>query len=352
MKKLIDNVMRVVLMVSVIGLYSCQEEYEDVHGNDQEQTIAAKSDIAGLIQQTSSQDGSFDNIVDGASCFTVQFPYTVNANGVEISINSKSDLEKIENVFDATIEGNNILEIVFPITITFADYSQITIENKGELMVRARECIEGGDDDDIECVDFVYPITLFTFVIDAQQSSEIQVETDFDMYRVFSGLEDNRLVSFQYPITLTKHDGTEVVIENNADLIATLEMEKNQCDENDDNDFGDDDFSEAELDEYVMACPLQVKQVIRNQMDNSEQYLEHLMVFREDGSVVFSTFTANEITGTWNTSMSNGAVNLRLEFENFPDFTSEWQVYKLEENLIKLYQDDVNKIVLERRCDI
>ena len=129
-------------------------------------------------------------------------------------------------------------------------------------------------------------------------------------------------------------------------------MEKNQCDEDDDNDFGDDDFSEAELDEYVMACPLQVKQVIRNQMDNSEQYLEHLMVFREDGSVVFSTFTANEITGTWNTSMSNGAVNLRLKFENFPDFTSEWQVYKLEENLIKLYQDDVNKIVLERRCDI
>ncbi|MCR9227045.1 MAG: hypothetical protein NXH90_06485 [Flavobacteriaceae bacterium] len=345
MKKLIDNVVRVVLMVSVIGLYSCQEEYEDVEGNDQEQTIAAKSDIAGLIKQTSSQDGSFDNIVDGASCFAIQFPYTVNANGVEININSKSDLEKIENVFDATIEGNNILEIVFPITITFVDYSQITIENKGELVVRARECIEGGGDDDIECVDFVYPITLFTFVIDAQQGSEIQVETDSDMYRVFSELEDNRLVSFQYPITLTKHDGTEVVIENNADLIATLELEKNQCD-------GDDAFSEAELDEYLMACPLQVKQVIRNQMDNSEQYLEHLMVFREDGSVVFSTFTANEITGAWNTSMSNGAVNLSLEFENFTDFSSEWQVYKLEEELIKLYKDDGNKILLERRCDI
>ena len=352
MKKLIDNVMRVVLMVSVIGLYSCQEEYEDVGGSDEEQTIAAQSDIAGLIKQTSSQDGSFDNIVDEASCFAVEFPYTVNANGVEISINSKSDLEKIENLLDASTNVNNILEIVFPITITYADYSQITVEDKGELMVRARECIEGGGDDDIECIDFVYPITLFTFVIDAQQSSEIQVETDFDMYRVFSELEDNRLVSFQYPITLTKHDGTEVVIENNADLMATLEMEKNQCDEDDDNDYNDDDFSEAELDEYLMTCPLQVKQVIRDQMDNTEQYLEHLMVFREDGSVVFSTYTADVITGTWNTSISNGAVNLRLEFENFTDFTSYWQVYKLEENLIKLYKDDGNKIALERRCDI
>ena len=80
----------------------------------------------------------------------------------------------------------------------------------------------------------------------------------------------------------------------------------------------------------------------------AEQYLEHLMVFREDGSVVFSTYTADVITGTWNTSISNGAVNLRLEFENFTDFTSYWQVYKLEENLIKLYKDDGNKIALER----
>lgn len=45
--------------------------------------------------------------------------------------------------------------------------------------------------------------------------------------------------------------------------------------------------------------------------------------------------------------MSDNGVMLSLEFENFPDFTSEWQVYKLEEGVIKLYKDGGNRIVLK-----
>ena len=352
MKKLIGNMMRAALLVFVLGLSSCQEEYEEVGGGDEEQTIAAQSDTAALVEKMASLDGSFDNIVDGASCFAVKFPYTVNANGVEINIDSTNDLEKIYDVFDATIDVNNIVEIVFPITITFSDYTQITIQNKEELLSMARECIEGGDDDDIECVDFVYPITLFTFVIDTEQTAQIEVKNDKEMFQAFSELEENRLISIQYPITVVKYDGTEVVVTSNTEFKAILEMARNMCDEDDDNDFNDNDFSEEELVEYLMACPMQVKQVIRDQMDNSEQYLEHLMTFRADGSVVLSTLTADVIVGAWNTGMSNGAVMLNLEFENFTDFTSEWQVYKLEEDLIKLYIDDGNKIILEKRCDI
>ena len=352
MKKLIDNMMRLAFVVLVLGLSSCQEEYEEVGGVEQEQNIAAGSDAAILIQKASSLDGSFDNIVDGASCFALQFPYVVNVNGVDINIDSKEDLDLIEEIFDELDDDDDILDIVFPITITFSDYSQITVQNKEELVVLARECLEGGDDDDIECVDFVYPITLFTFVIDEQQSSEVEVKNDEDMRKVFAALEDNLLVSIGFPITLKKYDGTKVVVESNAELVATLEMAKNECDEDDDNDYNDDDFSENELYEYLIACPMQVKQVIRNQTDNTEQYLEQLMTFKEDGTVIFSTLTANEITGTWSTRIYNGMAMLNLDFENFADFSSEWKVYKLEEGIIKLYKDDGNIIVLKKRCDI
>ncbi len=344
--------LRAALVVLVLGLSSCQEEYEEVGGGSEDQTIAANSSTATLIQKTSSNDGSYDNIVDGASCFAVQFPYTVNVNGVDVTIDSESDLEVVEEIFDELDDDDDILDIAFPITITLSDFSEITIENQDELEAFARECLEGGDDDDIECIDFVYPITLFTFGLDNQQSGQVVVESDQGMRRFFDELEDDDLISIEFPITLKKYDGTEVVVDNNSELAAALEMAKNQCDEDDDDDYNDDDFSEEELDEYLVACPLQVRQVIRDEIDNTEQYVEHLMTFNEDGTVYFSTFTADEIMGTWSTSMSDNGVMLSLEFENFPDFTSEWQVYKLEEGVIKLYKDGGNRIVLKKRCDL
>ena len=202
MKKLIHNMLRAVLVVLVLGLSSCQEEYEEVGGGSEDQAITANSSTAVLIEKTSSNDGSYDNIVDRASCFSIQFPYTVNVNGVAVTIDSKSDLEVIEEIFDELDDDDDILDIVFPIVVTLSDFSEVNIENQEELEALARECLEGGDDDDIECIDFVYPITLFTFDIQNQLTGEFQVESDKGMRRFFADLDDNQLISIEFPITL------------------------------------------------------------------------------------------------------------------------------------------------------
>lgn len=352
MKKLTNNLLRALLAILVLGFTACQEEYEEVGGGMQSETISASSTTADLIQKTSSNDGSYDNIVDGASCFAVQFPYTVNVNGVEITIDSKEDLDLIEEIFDELDDDDDILDIFFPITITLSDFSEITIENQDQLEQYARECLEGGDDDDIECIDFVYPITLFTFGVDNQQSGQVNIESDRDMKRFFDELDDDDLISIEFPITLIKFDGTQVVIENNAALAAALEMAKNQCDEDDDDDYNDDDFTKSELDELLLECPLQVRQVIRNSVDNTEQYVERLLTFSADGTVYFTTFTADEIMGTWSTSTTENGVMLSLDFEDFPDFTIDAIVYELDDDKIKLYKDDGNKIILKERCDL
>lgn len=351
MKKLISNILRAALVVLVFSMSACQEEYEEVGGGNEEQTIAANSSTAILIQNTSSNDGSYDNIVDGASCFAVQFPYTVNVNGVEVTIDSMEDLEVVEEIFDELDSDQDILDIIFPIVITLSDFSEINIESQDQLEALARECLEGGDDDDIECIDFVYPITMFKFDLQNQVTGEFQVESDKEMRRFFADLEDNELISIEFPITLKKYDGTEVVINGNSELAAALEMAKNECDEDDDDDYNDDDFTVEELDELLVECPLQVRQVIRNEVDNTGQYIERLLTFNADGTVYFSTSTADQVMGTWSTSNTDQGVQLDLNFQDFPDFTSEWYVYELEEGVIKLYKDGGNKIVLKRFCE-
>ncbi|MBO0321772.1 hypothetical protein J0X14_05650 [Muricauda sp. CAU 1633] len=352
MKKLINNLMYAGLILAALNFTSCQNEFEEVGGADDQETIQANSSVAKLIKETSSHDGSYDNIVDGASCFAVQFPYTVEVNGIEITLDSREDLHAIEEIFDEVDGDDDILDIFFPITITLADFTEIVIENKEQLLAKAEDCFEGGGDDDIECIDFVYPITLFTFDANFQQSNQVQVESDEQMRKFFAELEDNAIVSIEFPITLKKYDGTEIVVENNASLDMALSYAKDECDEDDDNDYNDDDFTKERLDAYLVECPWEVREMYRENVNQTDQYLEYLMVFKEDGSVTVNDRIGNTLNGTWSTRATDAGILVALDFDVLVDFNLEWVVYELDEHIIKFYNDNGNKIILKQRCDV
>ncbi|THV60064.1 hypothetical protein EZV76_05745 [Flagellimonas alvinocaridis] len=352
MKKLMHNFLYVGLLLAGLNFTACQDEFEEIGGVEDQETIIANSNTAQLIEKTSSQDGSYDNIVDKASCFAVKFPYTVEVNGIQITIDSKEDLHTIEEIFDEIDDDDDILDIIFPITITLSDFSEIVIENFDQLEEMARDCLEGGDDDDIECIDFVYPITLFNFDVNNQVSGEVKIESDEQMRKFFAELEDDALVSIDFPITLKKYDGTEIVVENNASLAAALSNAKDDCDEDDDDDYNDDDFSKERLDAYLVECPWEVREVIRNEVDQTGQYFEYLMTFSEDGAVVVKVASGNTLNGTWSTTQSDHGPVLALEFDTLVDFNLEWVVYEVGEGKIKLYAESANRIILKQRCDI
>lgn len=351
MKNSITKLIYTCLFTMALIFTSCQEEFEEVGGDEQQETIAANSSTALLIEKTSSNDGSFDNIVDGASCFAIEFPYTVEVNGIEITIDSREDLHQIEEIFDEVEIDDDILDIIFPITITLADFTEIVIENKEQLRELADECLEGGDDDDIECIDFVYPITMFTFNVDNQVTGEVVIESDKELRRFFAGLEDNDLVSIGFPITLKKYDGTEVVVDSNAELAQALEAAKDECDEDDDDDYNDDDFTKERLDAYLIECPWVVREVLRFGTYQTDQYFENVLNFMEDGQVTLVMDGDIAVPGTWTTSLTDDGVLLSLTFEQLADFTLEWIVYEIDERVIKLYAGDGDKIILKQYCE-
>lgn len=350
MKKIIKNLMYIGLFSMALVFNSCQEEFEEVNGGNDQETIMASSTTASLIKNTSTNDGSFDNIVDGASCFAINFPYTVEVAGVQITIDSIEDLHLIEEIFDEFDDDEDILELLFPITITLGDFTEIVIENKEALRELVAECT-GGDDDDIECIDFVYPITLFTFDINEQQTGTVVINSDRELRRFFAGLEEDDLVSIDFPITLKKFDGTEIMVNSNAELAAALDAAKDECDEDDDNDYNDDDFNEERLDAYLVECPWLVREVKRDGTNQTDQYFEYLMNFTEDGAVTVRDREGNMLTGNWETSISDHGVVLDLEFEVLVDFNLQWLVYEIGEGKIKLFGDDNNKIILKQYCE-
>jgi len=340
------------LFMATLMVTSCQEEFEELPQPDEQQTIMASSSTALLIERTTSNDGSFDNIVDGASCFALNFPYTVEVNGIQITIDSREDLHLIEEIFDAIDDDVDLLDIIFPITITLSDFTEIVINNKEELRALAEECIEGGDDDDIECIDFVYPITLYTFDINEQQTGSVTVNSDRELRLFFKGLDDDDLISIDFPITLELYDGTQVTVSSNAELAAAIENAKEACDEDDDNDYNDDDFTLERFNNLITECPWLVREVERDAVSQTDQYFEYLMNFTEDGGVTVKDRAGNVLNGFWSSRITDHGVMLNLEFDFLVDFNLEWFVYEIEPGKIKLYAEGGNKIILRSVCDV
>ncbi|QLG46126.1 hypothetical protein [Costertonia aggregata] len=350
MKKFFNHFMYSSLLILALVFTSCQEEFEQLPDGNEKEVIRASSTTAVLIEKTSSKDGSFDNIVDGASCFAVNFPYTVEIEGIQITIDSLDDLHTIEEIFDEFDGDDDILEIIFPITITLADFTEIVINGKEDLRRLAAECVEGGDDDDIECVDFVYPISFFTFNTSFEQTGTVTINSDMELRKFFVGMEDDDLISIDFPVTLKLYDGTEVVVNTNAELANTIETTKEACDEDDDNDYNDDDFKEKRFDEYLKECPWFVRIAERNDMDRTPQYENYKFTFLDEEKVEVKDREGNILNGEWEFEIDDNGAILSMEFETLVDFNLEWRVYEIDERRIKLFNGESNRIIMKQIC--
>ena len=350
MKKCFKFSLVAFLLALIMALTSCQDEEPFVETIDEEQTLSFDSTALQLLKETVSNDGSYDNIVDGASCFDIQFPYSVVVNDVNLTVETMAGLQVLEEVLDSLEGSTSVMNIVFPITITMADYTEVAVNSKDDLQKIASQCVEGGLDVDIECIDLVYPVTIFTYNPNFQQTASVTVAHDEETRRFFAGLEDADLISFDFPLTLKYTDSTEVVANTNPELATMLKQAKEACDEDDDNDYNDDDFTKEQLDSVLVECPWNFVQVQRNSEDESEQYDTYAFAFEDDGKVISYGKNGYNIEGEWSTSVVDYRVVVKLDFEENTVFNNTWKVYEIKEGKIKMFVED-DFIVLGKNCD-
>ena len=360
-----------ILSLSVVFFISCQKEINTLTQSSDEEVLQANSETATLVSKTVTNDGSKDNIIDKANCITVNLPVTVHANGITLTIENEDGLELIEEIFDELEDDDDILEIVFPIVVTLSDYTEVTINNIDELESFAKDCVgENEEDEDIECVDFVYPITMSKYDAENQLIDTVTVENDMQFFRFMNHLEDGHVVSINFPITMKLYDGTEKIINNMEELRAIMEEAEFMCDEDDDNDYDDDDCMHCTREAIVdllLECNWSIHKLILNEEDNTEQYREFLLKFFEDGTV--KALVGNEyVYGTWeltneeaggmgdDSSHSSTGTNvqrgkyLTISFEDLPDFSFKWMVYEKGDHSLDL-RFEHNRLKLVKVCE-
>ncbi len=339
-------------LAALFFLASCQEEFEDIDSSANEETIEAGSQTANLMVSMATMDGSYDNIVDGSSCFAVQFPYTVQVNGIEIIIDEVGDLQEIEAIFDWYGDDDDRVQIEYPITVTSENFEDILINSEDELEDLLDECEDDhGDEDDIECIDIVYPVTMYTFDLSNEVTETIEINSDRELHRFFRSLNPQILVSVDFPVELVTSDGSKITVNSLVELALAISQSRDDCDEDDDNDYNDDDDDEEDLEELLLECPWAVHELVVDRENREAEYQRYLIDFKENGSV-FILDEGQTYQGSWSIEITERNPMLILNFPDFPDLNIEGMVYRTRERIIKIYAGEGKHLKLRRRCDL
>ncbi|MDC7999142.1 hypothetical protein [Gilvibacter sediminis] len=323
------------ILMSALLLTSCRTEESEVINPNNEETLEANSVVAGLMQRVSLSDGSLDNIIDSANCFTVNLPVTVIVNGIEVTVNTEADYELIEDILDESDDDTDTVEIVFPITVTLSDYTEVTLNSIEEFLALALTCPDEGETDpDIECLDFVYPITATIFNPVTEELETVVIENDEQLYEFLELIEEGDVVNIEFPISIVLADGTTVVIEDLEQLEDVIEEAEDACDEDDDYDYDDDDCEDCTTDDLVdliTGCsPWFVDKLEIDDADLEDSYDGYLFTFTESGEILVENDT-DEFIGSWGSTGSGEAITVEIDIPELPDFNANWILHEIDD---------------------
>ncbi len=352
-------IVSIVLLFALVLNSSCRKEEIEFEQAPPEDTLSPSSEVADLMQRTAMNDGSNDNIIDYANCFNIQLPVTVIANGNQIIVNSGSDYDIVEAVFDEDEDDYDSIEIVFPITIILNDFSQVVINSYSELNNYSNNCNgENEIDDDIECLDFQYPITASVYNTNNEIIASISLTNDEQMYNFIDDIDENDLVSIDFPITVIISDGTSLSINSLNELLNTIQNYSDDCDEDDDYDYNDDDCngcSPLQLTNILTDCSdWVVDKLERNDTDYDDVYEGYVFNFFTNGSVSVSWNTTT-VYGTWAATGTGNNITVDINIPSLPYCNLNWGLHEIDQNSgetkIDLRVGDDDRMRYESNCN-
>lgn len=320
----------------VFAMTSCRTEDDLAIDPPVDETIEANSTVANLMSRTAANDGSNDNIIDNASCLSVQLPVTVIVNGIELTINDEDGYQDIEDIIDLFDDDVDSVVISYPITVLLTDFSTVVVNSDSELAALAVDCPgENEDDDDIECIDFQYPITASVFDENNDLISSITINNDNDMYDFIDDLDEYAAVTISFPLTVVFADGSTQSINSIQELETAIEMADDTCDEDDDNDFDDDDCDNCNTNDletiFADCSEWIVDKLERNDNDLEDIYVGYIFKFNNDGTILV-TQGSNTFNGTWEASGVANNITVIIEITGLTDFNDAWSLHEIDQD--------------------
>lgn len=194
---------------------SCQKEEFTIVEDQEQKSFLDDLQLKGLMKSVASHDGSFDDLIDEASCFSIGFPYEIELNGSTHMLSSINDL--------TTIESMDLVQPVFPINITFSNYIGAVVTSAAGLEELRRLCANGQlFDDRITCVDFIYPISLALYHTEDSSFETIVLDHDKTTFLTIEDFEENTIARINYPVKIKIIDDVILTVSSDEQLKSQI----------------------------------------------------------------------------------------------------------------------------------
>ncbi len=352
-KEILDLILRAVVLIIaaftlLVGVQGCQKEEEIIIEPDKEEVITSSSSVYTSMMKMATKDGSHDNILDHSSCTSVELPIVVKVNGVEVKVESEKDFYTIEKIIDEEEGDKDILTFIFPITVVLSDFSKIVIESNSQFEHLIGSCTNG-EDDDIECIDFKYPLLISTYNTLNIKADIQEINSDEELFHFLHQMKESDIVGINFPITLLLSSGNEIEVNDNIELNNIIAEAKDYCDEDDDIDHNDDDADTTPLLTSLLDGYWEITQ-FTDESVGVGPYEGYVFKFFENGSAIAFNATT-KVNGKWSANGHDGTLRLELYFgEEHPAnaIHKDWRIFEFNGYFIKLYDDtETNTIHLK-----
>ncbi|MFD2727312.1 hypothetical protein [Hyunsoonleella rubra] len=342
----------------MVVLHSCRKEELETIRTPEEDVVTVNSAIFNLMQNTSSNDGSEDNILDKSNCFKVKLPVEVTANGETVMVNSENDYKVVEYIFDDEDDDTDILNMTYPVTIAMEDYSEVTVENESEMLNFSNSCNgENEYDDDIECIDFQYPISASIFNQRLEFIDKKTLNSDSTLNAFLRNMRADDIVAIAFPITVTIFDGTVLPINNLSQLQSTINTYKDSCDEDDDFDHNDDDCDDCNIEELTSiltdCSEWTVDKLTRDNNNHDDVYEGYKFSFYKNGRLRVY-WSGNSVSGDWVASGNKNNITVTIDVPGLPLCNNDWRLHEISEytkKRIDLRVDGVDRLRYNNICN-
>lgn len=319
-------------MLFSVMVTSCQkEENIVVDPADNTESFSGDSNIVADLLSATQNDGSLDNLIDGTSCFSLDFPVQVVANGQEVTLNSIEDIQLIEAIYNGNLGDSDGLELVFPVTLISDDFSQEIVNDLNAYNALLANC-NNNVADDYNCLDFQFPISGVLYNASNEQTGTLNINSDREWFSFLSTLTSDVYVAINYPITIIVNGGSTSINSNTELFNAFNQLDCNSPGGN----------TESLIDEFLISGIWHVTYF--GELEDQTCYFDgYSFTFNPDGNALADNGT--QTAGSWVMYNISGIEMIEFDFGSNPplnELFEEWEILSGSDELIELRYNNTN----------
>lgn len=316
----------------ILFLWSCQSETDDQDYNTQE-TVTSVSPLTTYLQRVAMVQTVQDNIIDRSSYCTIKLPYTVTVNNTTIAVNTTADYQKVADNINANTYDDDIVKIVFPVTMVYYNYIEKNIPNEADFNTLIDYWNLYPDLlSKINGLNINYPITINIYNSANQIASSQSIISDQAFFNFIKNLSSSQYISLQYPISIADYNNQTKSITSNLEFENAIKYAIDYCAEN---NIVTLDFA-ATITNGSWQIPY-----FFDSSEKTSSYSGYSFVFKSDKSVIATKGSTTE-TGQWDSTLEYGVRQLKITFstELLGKLNSNWKLFEFNNSQIRLR--DVN----------